>query len=186
MKYFALLLSLVSASLAAGGQVMVGATGQTYGLAGNLGKFENPGLYVQFPFKQDSISIKRFSIEAGAFHHERVTNAVFLGINKVVKSFDLGERFSFNMAWSTGYLHSWYPGELYTQTASGDLQRKKQFGRPHVYGSGGILGHWKWSDKVAVTYRQQLLLQTPFVNGIPVILHRLMTLGVQFQIARST
>ncbi|MDC3397419.1 hypothetical protein OAW57_01895 [Flavobacteriales bacterium] len=161
--------------------VMVGATGQMFGLSGRLVQFENPGFSVLIPFQSDSKSEKDLTIEAGMFHHEKVTNSAFLGINRTFKSFKHGEQFMLDVSWGGGYMHSWYPGELYSQTPEGDLVRKRQIGRPHLYGSAGLLGKWAFGEAVALTWRQQVLLQTPFANGIPVMLHRLMTIGIQLQ-----
>ena len=161
--------------------VMVGATGQMFGLSGRLVKFENPGFSVLIPFPADCNSRKDLTIAVGMFHHEKVTNSVYLGINRTFKSFKHGEQLMLDLSWGCGYMHSWYPGELYLQTTEGDLVQKRQIGRPHLYGSAGLLGKWAFGEAVALTWRQQVLLQTPFANGIPVMLHRLMTIGVQFQ-----
>ena len=161
--------------------VMVGATGQMFGLSGRLVQFENPGLSVLIPFQSDSNPEKDFTIEAGMFHHEQVTNSVYLGINRTFRSFKHGEQLMLDVSWGCGYMHSFYPGELYSQTPEGDLVRKRQIGRPHLYGSAGLLGKWAFGEAVALTWRQQVLLQTPFANGIPVMLHRLMTIGIQLQ-----
>ena len=161
--------------------VMVGATGQMFGLSGRLVQFENPGFNVLIPFQSDSNPEKDFTLEAGMFHHEQVTNSAFLGINRTFKSFKHGEQLMLDLSWGGGYMHSWYPGELYSQTTEGDLVRKRQIGRPNIYGSAGLFGKWAFGEAAALTWRQQVLLQTPFANGIPVMLHRLMTIGIQLQ-----
>jgi len=81
-----------------------------------------------------------------------------------------------------GYLHTFYPAELYQQTESGDFEVVNQLGRPHLYVNLGVGLTYLGSNKMQPFIRQELFIETPFANGIPVIPHSLLKIGIHIKI----
>ncbi len=140
----------------------------------------HPGFEVGVTLKetQKEKSIRNLNLSAGYFHHARVESGVFIRgeylFRPVIKSV-----MTLDLSTSLGYLHSFYPGELYSlDEESGEFNKIKQWGRPHLIGGLGIGATWIKPEKVKPFVRQEFIVETPFANGVPVIVHSFLKLGV--------
>ena len=126
-------------------------------------------------------SIRYLNAKAGFFHHQRLMNAFYLGAEYQYSQKLFKERMSLDLPLGLGYLHSFYPGEIYEQNEAGDFESINQVGRSHLYLNAGIGLTYLAGSRVQPFIRQELLLQTPFANGIPLIPHSLLKIGVQIK-----
>ncbi|MEM6317682.1 MAG: hypothetical protein AAF960_08430, partial [Bacteroidota bacterium] len=126
-------------------------------------------------------SIRYTNVKVGFFHHQRLENAFYVGW-EYQYSQKLFNRLSLDLPMGLGYLHSFYPGEIYEQTEVGDFEKINQTGRSHLYLNLGVGLTYLSENNIQPFVRQELLLETPFANGIPVIPHSLLKIGVQIKL----
>lgn len=138
-------------------------------IAGTLRKNERPN------------SIRYLNVKAGFFLHQRVENAFYLGGEYQYSQTLFKKKLSIDLPVGLGYMHTFYPGELYEQNDSGDFEKINQLGRAHLYVNLGIGLTYLSDNKIQPFVRQELFLETPFANGIPAIPHSLLKIGVQIK-----
>lgn len=131
---------------------------------------------------EKSKSIRYTNVKVGFFHHMRLENALYVGGEYQYSQKLFKERLSIDLPMGLGYLHSFYPGEIYEQNEVGDFEKINQIGRSHLYLNLGIGMTYLSESKFQPFVRQELLLETPFANGIPVIHHSLLKIGVQIKL----
>lgn len=132
--------------------------------------------------KEKAKSVRYTNLKMGFFHHQRVENAIYLGGEYQYSQKLFKQKLSLDLPVGLGYLHSFYPAEIYEQNDSGDFEKITQLGRPHLYVNLGIGVTYTGADKVQPFVRQELLLETPFANGIPVIPHSILKIGIQIKL----
>jgi len=127
-------------------------------------------------------SIRYLNTKIGFFYHRRLETAIYIGgeYQHSLKLFR--QKISLDLPIGLGYLHSFYPGEVYEQNDNGDFEKINQTGRAHFYTNLGIGFTYLSDSKVQPYIRQELLLETPFANGIPIITHSLVKVGVQIKL----
>ena len=144
----------------------------------------HPGIEISGSLKRNERdrSIRYLNLKAGFFHHERLENAIYLGGEYQYSQKLFGGKMSLDVPMGLGYLHSFYPGELYEQNEAGDFETISQAGRSHLYVNLGVGLTFLPQSKIQPFIRQELLLETPFANGIPVIPHSLLKVGIQLKL----
>ncbi|MEM6297305.1 MAG: hypothetical protein AAF740_01305 [Bacteroidota bacterium] len=168
-------------------QLSVAATTEAIGLPFTNYFPIHPGLEVKATLRQveKSKSIRSFNVGAGFFHHRRLETAIYLG-GEYQHSFKLlHEKVSLDLPIGLGYLHSFYPSPLYEQNEDGNFDTVFQLGRPHAYLNLGIGVSCLGSGKVQPFIRQEMLLEAPFANGIPLITHSMLKAGIHLKISKS-
>lgn len=130
-------------------------------------------------------NIQYVNVKAGFFHHERLMNAFYLGGEYQYSHKVLDQKLSVDLPLGLGYMHTFYPGDLYVQNDAGDFETISQTGRAHAYVNVGVGLTYIGSDRVQPFIRQELMLQTPFANGIPAIPHSLLKVGVQINLSSN-
>ncbi|MEL6866982.1 MAG: hypothetical protein AAFP19_21335 [Bacteroidota bacterium] len=168
-------------------QFSVAATTEAIGLPFTNYLPYHPGLEVSGTLRKTDKerNIQYLNVKAGFFYHERLETALYLGGEYQYSQKLFKQRISVDLPLGIGYLHSFYPGEVYEQNSDGDFEKINQFGRPHVYVNLGIGLTYLGRGKVQPFIRQELLLEAPFANGIPAIPHSLLKLGVQIKIEKK-
>lgn len=127
-------------------------------------------------------SIRYLNAKVGFFHHQRLENAWYIGGEYQYSRKLFKEKLSVDLPVGLGYLHSFYPGDLYEQNQDGDFEAISQLGRAHLYLNLGIGLTYLSESKIQPFIRQELLLEAPFANGIPAIPHSLLKIGVQINL----
>lgn len=144
----------------------------------------HPGIELAATFhtndKEKSIRYAR--AKAGFFYHQRLETAVYLGGEYQYSLKVLNQKLSIDLPAGLGYMHTFYPAELYEQDESGDFTPINQLGRSHLYVNLGLGLTYLGTEKVQPFIRQELMLETPFANGIPAIPHSLLKFGVQINL----
>lgn len=144
----------------------------------------HPGMAVSATLKETekAKSIRYLDVTAGFFYHERLETALYLGGTYQYSHKLFNRTMSVDLPVGLGYLHSFYPGELYEQNEVGDFETVNQWGRSHLYVNLGVGLTYLSKGNIQPFIRQELLLETPFANGIPVIPHSLLKIGVQVKL----
>ncbi|MEL7021330.1 MAG: hypothetical protein AAGK47_06980, partial [Bacteroidota bacterium] len=125
---------------------------------------------------------KYLSMKAGFFHHQRLMNGIYLGGEYQYSQKLFNEKVSIDLPLGAGYLHTFYPSEIYEQNEEGVLEPISQLGRGHLYVNVGVGLTYLSEGAVQPFIRQELLVQTPFANGIPLVPHSLLKVGIQIKI----
>lgn len=144
----------------------------------------HPGVEVTGTLKKNEQpkNIQCLNVKAGMFHHQKLETAIYLGGEYQYSKKLFNQRLSIDLPVGLGYLHTFYPGELYEQNENGDFEVVNQSGRSHLYVNLGVGLTYLSDGKVQPFVRQELFLETPFANGIPAIPHSLIKLGVQVKL----
>ena len=144
----------------------------------------HPGVEIGLTLKEveKPSSIRNLNINAGFYHHRRLENGLYVrgeyAFRPRVKSF-----MTIDLLGNLGYLYSFYPGELYEQDPqSGEFEKLPQIGRSHFIGSMGVGATLLSGKKIQPFFRQELVVVTPFANGIPLILHSFFKIGINIQL----
>jgi len=144
----------------------------------------HPGIEfgAMFIKKEKDKNIQYFNAKAGFFYHQKLETAIYLGGEYQYSQKLFKQKVSIDIPVGLGYLHSFYPGEIYEQNTAGDFEKINQIGRSHLYINLGIGLRDLNEGKIQPFLRQELLLETPFANGIPAIPHSLLKVGVQIKL----
>ena len=143
----------------------------------------HPGIEAGLTFwqKEKAHSIQQLNANLGYFFHERIEHAYYLNGTYMyrvkVKGF-----LSIDLAAFAGYMHTFYPGNLYEiNSESGEISRVQQFGRPHAMAGIGLGLTYRNSSRFEPFIRQEMSVETPFANGIPVMIHSFLKLGLNIK-----
>lgn len=144
----------------------------------------HPGIEITGTIRKNerAKSIRYINVKAGFFHHRRLENAFYLGGEYQYSQTLFKNKVSVDLPVGLGYLHTFYPGELYEQNENGEFEAINQWGRSHLYANLGIGLTYLSDNKIQPFVRQELFLETPFANGIPIIPHSLLKIGVQVKL----
>lgn len=123
---------------------------------------------------------RQWEVSVGYFFHRQLSSSTYLKATHRW-TFGLGELAELHLAPSVGYLHSFYPGNVYQQK-DGDFVGKTQYGRPHAlveaaFGLGFFPGR-----TIQPFVRYRFGLESPFANGIPVFPHSFYQIGLSYQL----
>lgn len=134
--------------------------------------------------KQHEKSIRNFNVNLGGFHHKHIANAFYLkgeyAFRPIIKSL-----LSIDFIGNAGYMHTFYPSEVYElNTNSGEFEKITQYGRPHFTGGLGLGITYLKGKKIHPFLRQELIIQSPFANGIPVMVHSILKFGINIQLQK--
>lgn len=144
----------------------------------------HPGLELGFSIRtrEKEHSIRQLNAYAGWFLHQHIESAFFLRgeYNYKVK---LGEAFTAGFYGGAGYMHTFYPGTLYEiDEATGEISPSSQLGRPRALISAGLQLSYRTKAGIEPFVKQEFALETPFANGIPLMPHSFLKLGININL----
>lgn len=147
----------------------------------------HPGIEIKGCLKKvdKSKSYRYLNANLGFFYHKRVETAFYLGGEYQYTHKLFNENVGLDIPIGLGYMHTFYPGEVYVQTDEGDFEKKTQFGRPHFYLNLGIGVSYIGDSRIQPFIRQELFVETFFANGLPVIPHSLLKIGVHIKLGNN-
>lgn len=130
-------------------------------------------------------SISNWNVALGGFHHKNIANAFYLrgeyAYRPIIKSL-----FTLDMIGYAGYMHTFYPVEIYElNSQSGEFEKITQIGRPHALAGMGIGVTLIKTEKIQPFIRQEFAIESPFANGIPVMIHSFLKLGISFPLNKQ-
>ncbi len=113
----------------------------------------------------------------GGYYHERIATGLYLRA-EFQPTLKLGNHFGLLLPMGVGYLHTFYPAELYQVNDEGSFEVARQGGRPHALLQLGVgisyLGHERFEPFI----KQELAIETPFANTFPFIPHSFIKAGL--------
>lgn len=165
-------------------QISVAATTEAIGLPFTNYFPYHPGLEIKGNIKKTEKpkSIRYFNINLGSFYHQKVEMAFYLGVEYQYTLKLFKGKIGLDFPVGLGYLHSFYPGKLYEQSDDGNFEEVSQLGRPHAYANLGVGLSYLSCSKFQPFIRQELLVETPFANGIPIVPHSILKVGTHINL----
>ena len=125
-------------------QIQLGAMQESTSLPFNRFKEFHPGgeiSYLPSP-RAGNIFDRQWQFSAGYFFHREVESAFYLKTSHLWL-YPVHEVFTVELSGGGGYLHSFYPGNVYT-LQEGDFVAKTQYGT-----SAFVVGNWNWYSSVS-------------------------------------
>lgn len=130
-------------------------------------------------------STVNWNLAIGGFHHKNIANAFYLrgeyAWRPIVKS-----TVTIDFMGNLGYMHTFYPGEVYElNSKNGEFEKIDQIGRPHAIAGVGLGITYIRGKRMHPFLRQEIAVESPFANGIPVMIHSFLKFGVSFQLHKN-
>ncbi|MFK7921381.1 MAG: hypothetical protein AB8H47_05465 [Bacteroidia bacterium] len=119
-------------------------------------------------------------ISGGYFYHREVESAFYFKASYAWQM-PLGQKVSLELAPSLGYLHSFFPENIY-ELNEGSYQAITQYGRPHLMAELGLTAQFFPESVISPFIQYRFGIETPFANGIPVFPHSFYQIGLAYQI----
>jgi len=146
----------------------------------------HPGILIgtEFILKEKTKSNFHITSNFGFYYHKKFQNSFLLNS-------EIGYRFNFNFGlnlnsrFGLGYLHTFYPGEVYKLTNE-EFKKITDFGKPHLITSFSIGTGYTFNNLFSKPFEifcnYQLLLEVPFATkiGMPILPHYIVNLGIKF------
>ena len=147
----------------------------------------HPGAEIGLTFRnvEKEKSIRQINAYIGGYYHRKLTAGFYLRA-EYLHSLVIKEVFAFDFLMGLGYAHTFYPGEIYSQNAeTSNFEKVNQKGRPHLILPVGIGISIPNKSKITPFLRQEMMIETPFANGIPVMVHSMLKVGIHIQIIKD-
>ncbi len=147
----------------------------------------NPGGEIGITLKKKDIKyfFSEFNIYAGGYYHKKVETAFYFRADYSF-GIKLQDVLAIDLHGGLGYMHTFYPGHIYEQNASGDFEKINQTGRPHAIANVGIGITVLSSGDIKPFIKYELMGETPFANGIPFVPHTFLKLGIKYNFKNKT
>ncbi|MCB0644615.1 MAG: hypothetical protein KDC44_23385, partial [Phaeodactylibacter sp.] len=143
----------------------------------------HPALEIGLTMKQveQEKSVRQWNGYAGWYYHEKIENGVYLRAEYLYGQ-KLGSFLRVDAFGGLGYLHTFYPGTLLKiDPETGAIEKVPQYGRAHAIANVGIGLVYRNQSRWEPFVKQSLSVETPFANGIPVMVHSFLQLGVNLK-----
>lgn len=147
----------------------------------------HPGLEMGYFLNEKSSLklVKSTSVQLGWFFHRNIENAFYLKTDWAW-NIKIGDLFTADLYSGLGYMHAFYPGEVYQlNSGSGEFEKINQTGRSHLLGNLGLGFTYRNSSQWEPFIRQDLAVETPFANGIPIMVHSFLKIGTHYKISKK-
>lgn len=144
----------------------------------------HPGFELGFSIRtrEKEHSIRQLNVYAGWFLHQHMENNFFLRGEYSYK-LKMGKAFTAGFYGGVGYMHAFYPGTLYEiDEATGEIDPSRQFGRPRALISAGLQLSYRTAVGIEPFVKQEFGIETPFANGIPLMPHSFLKLGININL----
>lgn len=134
--------------------------------------------------KEREKSITNLNVNLGGYYHKKVANAVYFqgeyAYRPVLKSI-----VSIDFVGSLGYMHTFYPGEVYALNPDNrEFGKITQTGRPHILAGLGIGFTYLKNDRWQPFINQNLSVKVPFGNGLANMVHSFLKVGAIYKLSK--
>lgn len=143
----------------------------------------HPGAEVglEWTVKENPKGGQSFHAYIGGFYHERVETSIYI-------------RGDYTWAWQPhtliraelspglGYMHTFYPSDLYKLNEAGEHEKATQTGRSHLLAELGVGLVFFNEARISPFVKTRLAVETPFANGIPIIPHSFLQVGTSIKL----
>lgn len=143
----------------------------------------HPGAEIEYGLStwEKGSGIRQINLTLGYYFHDEVTSAFYLKTEYDI-ALRITDNIHFDIVPAIGYMHSFYPGEVYEPTENGNYQLKKQLGRPHLWVETGLGFSFFRTKQISPFLQYRFAIETPFGNGIPVFPHSFYQVGVHYKL----
>jgi len=124
---------------------------------------------------------QQIGVYAGGFHHASLASSLYLRTD-YRWSYQWKQLLRAELAPGLGYLHSFYPGEIYELDEAGEYAAISQKGRPRLLAELGIGTSFFPAARVSPFVKYRFALQSPFADGIPVFPSSILQIGANIQL----
>ena len=144
----------------------------------------HPGVEIasNFLLKDKSHSIRFLNLKLGFYHHRRIENAFYLGSEYQHTLKALRKKLGIDLNCGIGYMHLFYPSEIYEQDGNGNFKVVNQFGKPRFYANVSVGVSYIGWVKIVPYLKQEFLLQTPFSGATSILPHSIVKIGIQVKL----
>lgn len=127
-------------------------------------------------------SFREWNAFLGFYHHKRVQNAFYVR-GDYTHRLKIKSSFTFDMIGGLGYMHTFYPSEVYELNSStGEFEEITQTGKARAIAQVGVGFSYIKNPKFQPFFRVESGIETPFANGIPFILHSFIKIGTHIKL----
>jgi hypothetical protein len=126
-------------------------------------------------------SERNYNLYVGFYHHKDVENGIYLR-GEYAHTFIIAKKVGVILPIGLGYLHTFYPGELFSQNNDGSFSKVDQLGRAHIIATTGIGLSYRGFKNIEPYIQHDFMAQYPFGETIPLLPHSFLRLGVKFKI----
>jgi len=146
---------------------------------GNL----HPGIQIGASFRQieKQKSVRNYNAFIGFYHHQDLENAFYLRA-EYAHTFVVLKKIGIITPIGLGYLHTFYPGQVYSQNEDGTFSQVTQLGRPHAIATTGLGLSYRGFTKFEPYLQHDIMIQFPFSKVQPFLPHSFLKLGVKLKI----
>ena len=143
----------------------------------------HPGaeLGIHHHLKQDVRFPQRLDLYLGGFYHTEMTTGLYAR-GTYTWTYQPVSWGQIEASPGLGYLHTFYPGDIFELGEDGEFQAKSQMGRPHLLVEAGLGMSFFPQAKLSPFVKYRFALETPFANGIPVFPHSFLQVGLTYQL----
>ena len=144
----------------------------------------HPGLEAGLTLKETPKprSLRQWNVYGGWFYHEHLSYNFYLR-GEYAHAWLMGKHLSLDFNGGLGYMHHFYPGELYEiDGEEGNIKAVRQWGKPRAIANLGVGFTYRNPSRLEPFLRQEVMLESPFANGMPVMLHSMLKLGIQYKL----
>lgn len=143
----------------------------------------HPGAELGLTFLQQdrNKSMTQWNAYLGGFYHENVETALYLK-GEFLYRYQVHPNVGMDLMGGLGYVHHFYPGTLYEVNGeTGDFTEVQQFGKARAMAELGIGITYTNDSRFEPFVKQSFAVKSPFANGIPVIPHSFLKVGVSYK-----
>lgn len=126
-------------------------------------------------------SERNYNVYLGFYHQKDLENAFFLR-GEYAHTFIIAKKFGLNLPFGLGYLHTFYPGELFAQESDGSFTKVSQLGRGHLMVTTGVGISYRGFNKFEPYIQHDIIVQYPFGESTPFLPNSMIRLGIKFNI----
>jgi len=143
----------------------------------------NPGGEIEYGFSEweKGNGLRQVYLTLGYYFHREVESAFYLKVEYDI-ALRITDDIHFDIVPALGYMHSFYPGEIYEPIGEGNYELKKQLGRPHLWIESGLGFSFFRTKPISPFLQYRFAVETPFANGIPVFPHSFYQVGIQYKL----
>lgn len=105
------------------------------------------------------------NVYLGGYYHQKIENGFYLRSEYAFR-YKINNTIGIDFPIGGGYQHSFFPGEIYEQNIeTGDWERIKQRGKPHLFVDFGLGFTYLKSKRVQPFIRYESIIDFPLYNG---------------------
>ncbi|WP_422105230.1 hypothetical protein [Winogradskyella sp.] len=143
----------------------------------------HPGIQIGASIREriKAKSERNYNVYLGFYHQEDLENGLFLRA-EYAHTFIILKQIGLTLPIGLGYLHTFFPGELFSQNSDGSFSKVNQTGRMHVLATSGVGLSYRGFKTVELYVQHDFAVQYPFSEAIPLLPNAFFRIGIKYNI----